>query len=148
VKVVLRQDLETLGNRGDVLDVADGYARNFLIPGGLAIPATAGISRQAQSMRRSRDLKDAKNQQGAEEIARRLVSLTVSIPARAGAEGRLFGSVTSQDIVEAIAAQAGVDIDRHKVLAHEPIRTLGTHQVSVRLHPEVQFQVTLEVVPA
>jgi large subunit ribosomal protein L9 len=148
VKVVLRQDLETLGNRGDVLDVADGYARNFLIPGGLAIPATAGIARQAQSMRRSRDLKDAKNQQGAEEIARRLVSLTVSIPARAGAEGRLFGSVTSQDIVEAIAAQAGVDIDRHKVLAHEPIRTLGTHQVSVRLHPEVQFQVTLEVVPA
>lgn len=148
MKVVLRQDLETLGNRGDVLDVADGYARNFLIPGGLAIPATAGIARQAQSMRRSRDLKDAKNQQGAEEIARRLVSLTVSIPARAGAEGRLFGSVTSQDIVEAIAAQAGVDIDRHKVLAHEPIRTLGTHQVSVRLHPEVQFQVTLEVVPA
>lgn len=143
---MLRADLERIGNRGDILEVADGYARNYLIPQGFAIPASNGIEQQATAMRRSRDLKDAKARQGAEEVARRLVPVVIRVSARAGAEGRLFGSVTTQDLIEAISAQAGVSIDRHRVLPHEPIRSLGMHEVGIRLHPEVQFQVTVEVV--
>lgn len=148
MKVVLRSDLERVGKRGDILDVADGYARNFLIPRGLAIPATNGIEQQASSMRRARDLKDAKDREGAEAIARKLVPMVITIPARSGAEGKLFGSVTSSDLVEAVQAQAGVEIDRHRIVSGEAIKTVGTHEVGVRLHPEVQFQITVEVVPA
>lgn len=148
MKIVLRGDLDRVGKRGDILDVADGYARNYLIPHGLAIPATEGIAEQANSMRRARDLKDAKDREGAEAIARKLVPMVITVPARAGTEGRLFGSVTSHDVVEAVQAQAGVEIDRHNIVSDEAIKSLGTHEVGVRLHPEVQFQITVEVVPA
>ncbi len=146
MKVVLRSDLDRVGKRGDLLDVADGYARNYLIPHGLAIPATDGISQQATAMRRSRDLKDAKDREGAEAVARKLVPMVITIAARSGPEGRLFGSVTHQDVVEAVAAQAGIEIDRHTIVTEDSIKTLGTHEVAVRLHPEVQFQITIEVV--
>jgi large subunit ribosomal protein L9 len=148
MKVVLRSDLDRVGKRGDILDVADGYARNYLIPHGLAIPATDGIEHQANSMRRARDTKDAKDREGAEAIARKLVPMVITIPARAGAEGRLFGSVTTHDVVEAVQGQAGVELDRHRIVTGEPIKSLGTHELAVRLHPEVQFQITVEVVPA
>jgi large subunit ribosomal protein L9 len=148
MRVVLRSDLERVGKRGDILDVADGYARNFLIPQGLAIPATDGIEQQAASMRRARDLRDAKDREGAEAIARKLVPMVITISARAGSEGKLFGSVTPSDVVGAVASQAGVELDRHRIVAAEPIRSVGTHEVGVRLHPEVQFQITIEVVPA
>ncbi len=148
MRVVLRADLERIGKRGDILEVADGYARNYLVPHGLAIPATDNIAAQATAMRRARDLKDSKAREGAEAIARKLVPMVITIPARAGREGRLFGSVTNHDVVEAVAAQAGLDIDRRAIVSDESIKTTGTHQVSVRLHPEVQFQITLEVVPA
>ena len=148
MKIVLRTDLDRVGKRGDLLDVADGYARNYLIPHGFAIPATEGIAEQAGAMRRSRDLKDAKDREGAEAVARKLVPTVITVPARAGTEGRLFGSVTVQDIVEAVRAQAGVELDRHRVVSHEAIKTTGTHELTVRLHPEVQFQITVEVVPA
>lgn len=148
MRVVLRSDLERVGKRGDILDVADGYARNFLIPQGLAIPATDGIEQQAASMRRARDLRDAKDREGAEAIARKLVPMVITISARAGSEGKLFGSVTPSDVVGAVESQAGVELDRHRIVAAEPIRSVGTHEVGVRLHPEVQFQITIEVVPA
>lgn len=144
---MLRSDVPGVGKRGDVVEVSDGYARNNLVPGGMAIPATPGIAAQAASMRRSRDLRDAKDREGAEAIAQRLVPLVFSIPARAGREGRLFGSVTPSDIVEAVEAQAHVELDRHKLLNHEPIRSLGSHEIGVRLHPEVEFQLRVEVVP-
>ena len=146
MRIVLRADMAGIGKRGDIVDVADGHARNFLIPAGKAIVATQGVSGQAASMRRSRDLKDARDREGAEAIAQKLVPIVITIPARAGREGRLFGSVTSSDVVEAVHQQAGVVVDRHRLLDHEPLKTLGTHEISVRLHPEVEFHLTIEVV--
>ncbi|MHB1508293.1 MAG: 50S ribosomal protein L9 [Acidimicrobiales bacterium] len=148
MKLVLRSDVKGLGKRGDIIDVADGHARNRLIPGGEAILATPKIEQQAKAMRRSRDLKDARDREGAETVARKLVPLVIRIPARAGAEGRLFGSVTTQDVVAAVRQQAGVELDRRRLTTDEAIRTLGSHEVGVRLHADVEFRITLEVVPA
>jgi large subunit ribosomal protein L9 len=146
VKVVLRTDIPGVGKRGDITDVSDGFARNYLVPQGRAIVANAGIEDQAASMRRSRDLKDARNREGAETIARKLVPIVFRIESRSGSEGRLFGSVTALDIVEAVNRQAGVELDRRRLVIEEPIKTLGSHEVGVRLHPEVEFRLTLEVV--
>ncbi len=145
MRVVLRADVDGVGKKGDILEVADGFARNFLIPRGHAIKASAGVEAQAAAMRRSRDLKDAKDREGAETVARTLVPLVIKISARAGSEGRLFGSITAQDIVDAVQSQSGVELDRRKLQMDEPIKTVGTHQVAVRLHPDVQFPVTIEV---
>jgi large subunit ribosomal protein L9 len=147
MKVILRSDIAKVGKRGDIIDVSDGYARNFLFPKGLAIKATDGAVQQAASMRRARDLRDAQDRSAAEEVARRLVAKVITIPAKAGTEGRLFGSVTAADIVEAVEKQAGVVIDRRKLLLADPIKSLGSHQVAVRLHSDVEFPVTLDVVP-
>ena len=144
-RIVLRADVDGVGKKGDVLEVADGYARNFLIPKGHAIKATPGVQKQAAAMRRSRDLKDAKDRESAEVVARTLVPVTFKIAARAGAEGKLFGSVTAMDIVEAVQKQSGVQLDRRRVHLDEPIKTVGVHEVPIRLHPEVQFRVTVEV---
>lgn len=148
MRVVLRTDLAGVGVRGDLVDVADGFARNYLVPNGKAIVASDGITAQAASMRRARDLRDASDREGAQTVAQRLVPLVISIGARAGRGGRLFGSVTAQDIVEAVEAQSGVALDRHKLLSHEPIKELGIHEVGVRLHPDVEFSLTIEVVEA
>ena len=145
MKVVLREAVAGLGKRGDIIDVSTGHARNFLIPQALAIPATPGIEAQADSMRRSRMLRDAKDREAAEEIAKHLVSRTISIPARADGD-RLFGSVTAGDVAAAIHEQAGVDIDRRKLRLDDAIKELGSYQVVVQLHSDVQFPVTVEVV--
>jgi large subunit ribosomal protein L9 len=148
MKVVLRSDTIGVGKRGDIVDVSDGFARNFLIPGGSAIAATDGIAAQAQSMRRARDFRDVKDREAAESVAQKLVPMTITIAARAGREGRLFGSITAQDIVDAVETQAGVVVDRHKLQSHDAIKTTGTHEVRVRLHPDVEFQLAIEVVPS
>lgn len=148
MKVVLRSDVPNLGKRGDVRDVADGYARNFLFPKGHAIRANSGIAQQAETMRRAREVRDAHDRQAAETIARTLVQKVIRVPMRAGPEGRLFGSVTTTTIAEAISEQTGVEIDRYRLVLHEPIKALGTHEVPVRLHAEVEFPVTVEVVRA
>lgn len=146
MKVILRTDVNDLGKRGDILDVADGYARNYLVPKGMAIKASVGATSQAQAMRRARDLRDAQDRSAAEEIATTLVSKVVTVPARAGSEGRLFGSVTAADLVEAIEAQTSVRIDRKQLRLDEPLKSLGTHSVPVKLHADVEFPVTVEVV--
>lgn len=146
MKVVLRADVDGVGKKGDILSVADGYARNFLIPKGRAMKATAGVEAQAGAMRRSRDVKDARDREGAEAVARTLVPLVIRIPARSGNEGKLFGSVTAADVVAAVAAQAGVDLDRRRLHIESPIRTLGAHEVPVRLHADVEFRLNVEVV--
>jgi large subunit ribosomal protein L9 len=148
MRVVLRSDVSGVGKRGDITEVADGYARNFLVPEGLAIVATEGIAEQAAAMRRSRDLKDARDREGAEAIARKLVPIVIRVEARAGNEGRLFGSVTTSHVVVAVCSMAWLELDRRKLSIDEPIRTVGTHEVGVRLHPEVEFRLTLEVVGA
>ncbi len=146
MKVILRADVNGVGKRGDICDVADGYARNFLVPRGLAMKAAAGATAQAASMRRSRDVKDAADRAAAEEIATKLVPTRIAVTARAGTEGRLFGSITAHDVVEAVAAQTGIALDRRALRMDEPIKSLGEHSVPVRLHTEVEFPVTLDVV--
>ncbi len=146
-KVILRSDVKGLGKRGDIVDVADGFARNYLVPRNLAMPAAEGTVAQAASMRRARDLRDAKDRAAAETIARELVSKTITITAKSHGE-RLFGSVSSADVSDAIAAQTGVTLDRRQVNLVEPIKALGAHEASIRLHADVQFTVNVNVVPA
>jgi large subunit ribosomal protein L9 len=145
MRVVLRTDLAEVGKRGDICEVADGFARNYLLPKGHAIPATGKVESQAQAMRRARDLRDAKDREAAEVVARRLVAAVIRVTARAGTEGRLFGSVTAADVAEAVLAQTGVELDRRKIHLEEPIKSLGSHEVPVKLHPEVEFRITIEV---
>jgi large subunit ribosomal protein L9 len=144
--VILRSDVAKLGRKGDVLDVSDGYARNYLVPKGLALRASDGALNQAAAMRRSRDLKEAKDREGAEEVARRLTPAVIRIPARAGTEGRLFGSVTAADVAEAVLVQTGVTVDRRRIHLEEPIKSLGMHDVPLRLHAEVEAHLQVEVV--
>lgn len=145
MRVVLRSDLEGIGKRGDVVEVADGHARNYLLPSGHAFPATAKVLDQASKMRRARDVADERARQAAESIAQQLVPVTISITTRVGRNGRLFGSVTAAEIVAAVEAQTGVALDRHKLVIRDPIRSVGTHEVGVRLHPDVEFAITIEV---
>jgi large subunit ribosomal protein L9 len=148
MRVVLRSDVDNLGKRGDIREVADGYARNFLLPKGHAIVAGSGVDAQATAMRRARDRRDARDREAAELVARQLVPKVISIPARAGAEGKLFGSVTAADVVAAVAEQTGIDLDRRRLHLGEAIRSLGVHQVPVKLHADVEFPVTIDVVRA
>jgi large subunit ribosomal protein L9 len=146
VKLVLRTDVDQVGKKGDIVDVADGYGRNFLVPKGLAFLATDGVVDQAARMRRGRDQRDASDRAAAEEIARTLVPQVVTIAHRAGGEGKLFGSVTANEVAEAVTAQTGIEIDRRKLHLDEPIKMVGTHLVPAKLHSEVEFPITVEVV--
>ncbi|MGZ4679806.1 MAG: 50S ribosomal protein L9 [Ilumatobacteraceae bacterium] len=145
MRVILRSDRKGLGKRGDIVEVADGHARNFLLPHGHALIATDGSVSQAASMRRSRDLRDAQDRESAQTIASTLVSKIITITAKSGPEGRLFGSVTLADVAHAVEEQTKVVIDR-KQLHTEPIKTLGTHTVIAKLHSDVEFPITVEVV--
>lgn len=145
MQVVLRTDVADLGKKGDVIDVADGYARNYLVPRGLAMKASKGAAQQATVMRRSRDVKDARERGAAEEVATKLVPKVITLTSRAGSEGKLFGSVTTSDVADAVLAQTGIELDRRKLHLDEPIREVGTHRVTVRLHSDVEFPVTVEV---
>jgi large subunit ribosomal protein L9 len=146
MRVVLRTDVDNLGKRGDIREVADGFARNFLLPKGHAIVAGSGVEAQAASMRRARDRRDAKDRESAEMVARQLVAAVIRIPARAGPEGKLYGSVTSADVAAAVTEQTGIELDRRRMHLEDPIRALGTHEVPVKLHADVEFRITVEVV--
>lgn len=145
MKVILRSNVEGVGYTGDVVEVANGYAQNFLMPKGLAMRATEGAVSQAAAMKRSRDLQDLKQREVAEEAAQRLEAVSISIEARVGQDDQLYGSVTTSDIAEAVQAQTGIELDRRNMSLEEPIRQVGTHQVEMRLHPEVRAQLTVEV---
>ena len=146
MKVILSDDVEKLGRKGDVVTVADGYARNFLVPKGLAMIASKGSLKQAEMMQKARAEKDQRDKEIAAAKVATLASTPVYISARAGEEGRLFGSVTKSDVARAIEDQLEEVIDRHNIRLDDPIRTLGTHQVEVHLHPEVNALVTVEVI--
>ena len=149
MKVVLRADVSGVGKKGDIVDVADGFARNYLVPRGQALVASSGIEAQANSMRRARDIKDGREREAAEQVARTLVPAVITLKAKTtGSQGRLFGSITTTDIAEAVLAQTGVALDKRNLHLAESIRTLGTHQVQVKLHSDVQFPVTLDVAKA
>ena len=146
MKLVLRSDIDGVGKKGDIVEVTNGFGRNYLIPKGFAMKATQGVEDQAQAMRRSRDVKDTADRGAAEEIAKTLVPAVITITAKASGEGKLFGSVTEIDVVKAVEAQTGVVLDRHAISMDEHIKTVGSHSVPAKLHSDVQFQITLEVV--
>jgi large subunit ribosomal protein L9 len=145
MNVILREDIAGVGRRGDIVTVADGHARNYLLPRGLALVASAGAIQQANSMRRARDLREANDRAAAHTVAEALTARSFTVKAKAGNEGRLFGSVTTADIVSALTAQAGVTLDRKKIVA-QPIRTTGAHTALVRLHADVECTIKLSVV--
>ncbi len=148
MQVLLRDDVEGLGKKGDIVEVAAGHARNYLVPKGLAIKATVRTETQAEAMRRARDIRDAADRAAAEEVATGLVPKVINIAARAGEEGRLFGSVTTADVAEAVERQTGIAIDRHQLRLDVPIKEVGTHSVHAKLHADVEFAITVEITPA
>lgn len=145
MKLILRADRKGVGKRGDIVDVSDGFARNYLLPKGLAIKASDGAVAQASAMRKARDLRDSQDRESAQTIASALVSKTITIAVKAGAEGRLFGSVTAADVAAAVEAQAKIALDRRK-LHVEHIKSLGNYSVTAKLHHDVEFPISIEVV--
>jgi large subunit ribosomal protein L9 len=144
MNVLLRSDIDGVGKRGDIIDVSGGFARNHLLPAGKAIVASAGVESQAAAMRRSRDLRDARDRESSETVARALVGNTITIPARATGE-RLFGSISAADIVRQVEVKTGAVIDRKDLVLTEPIKTIGEHSVRVELVGGVVFDLTVDV---
>jgi|SRR5215211_6870951 len=147
MKVILQKTVERLGDPGDLADVADGYARNFLIPRGLAIRAEKGAIRHAESLKRAHETRTTARKGEYEALAARLIREPILVRARAGEEGKLFGSVTAADVVAAVSSQAGLTIDRKDVHLDEPIRSVGTHEVRVHLFADVDPVLTVDVQP-
>jgi large subunit ribosomal protein L9 len=137
-----------LGAPGDVVDVKDGYGRNYLLPNNLATAWTKGGEKQVASIKRARQVREVRDVESAQQIKSSLEGLTVKIPARAGETGRLFGAVTVTDVVEAISAAGGPSVDKRKVTIVNAIKTLGSHEVEVRVHPEALANLTVSVVKA
>ena len=145
MEVILREDIERLGNRGQVVKVADGYARNFLLPKRLAVAATDANRKIVEQERQAHLRREAKQKGEAEDLSKLLSGVTVTIAQKAGENDQLFGSVTSKDVADALAAK-NFTIDRRKVLLDEPIKQLGEFKVPVRLHKDVTAEVTVQVV--
>ena len=145
MKILLRADVDNLGKKGDLVEVADGYARNYLVPRGLAMKATSGIRSQSDAMRRNREARDRREREAAQAVAALFEGRTIAMKARAGAEGKLFGSITSVDIAEAVEKQTGAEIDRRKIELAEPLKELGGFDLPVRLHPDVVANLHVEV---
>jgi large subunit ribosomal protein L9 len=144
MEIILREDVENLGSRGQLVKVAAGYARNFLLPKKLGVPATDSNRKIVEQESQAHLRKDAKLKSEAEDLAKLLGTVTVSIARKAGESDQLFGSVTSGDVADALAAQKYV-IDRRKIQLEEPIKTLGEHKVTVRTHKEVSVEITVNV---
>lgn len=147
MQVILKQEVANLGDAGDIVKVKPGYGRNFLIPRGLAIPATEGSMRQADHQRRVAEAIRRKNLSGARELKEKLEGTAVSIRRETGEDDKLFGSVTNRDIAEALSAE-GLEVDRRSIVLDEPIRSIGLFTVPVRLHREVTANVRVYVIRA
>ncbi len=144
MEVILREDIDRLGNRGQVVKVADGYARNFLLPKRLAVAATDANRKIVEQERQAHLRREAKQKSEAEDLSKMLTGVTVTIAQKAGENDQLFGSVTSKDVADALAAK-NFTIDRRKVLMDEPIKQLGEFKIPVRLHKDVTAEVTVQV---
>jgi len=145
VQVLLRRDVKGIGRRGDIVTVSSGHARNYLIPNGLAVEATDGAVEQAATVKKSRAVREAADRESARAIATAFAETPLVISAKAGATGKLFGSVTAADIVEAVERQFHVVVERKHVSIEHPIREVGTHQVSVALFADVRGTLNVEV---
>ena len=145
MQVILKQDVDGLGMRGDVVSVADGYFRNYLFPQGLGYKATKGAEAEAQAMRKASAAKNEANRAEADKVAASLVPQVIAISAKTDDGGTLFGSVSAADIAAAVLDQTGHEIDRRAFQLDAPIKTLGSHMVMTNIHSQVQFPVTVEV---
>jgi large subunit ribosomal protein L9 len=146
MKLILTQEVSGVGGPGDVVEVRDGYGRNYLIPQGFAIRWTRGGEKQIATIRRAREVREIRDVAQAKDVASALSTLRVTLPSRAGEGGRLFGSVTASDVADAVKAAGGPNLDRRRIELPHPIKTVGTHHVGVRLHPEVMAAIDVEVV--
>jgi len=146
MKLILTQEVSNLGGPGDVVEVKDGYGRNYLLPRGAAMRWTRGAEKQIDSIKKAREVRDVRDVTHADEIKSQLEGLTVRLPAQAGTSGRLFGAVTVSDIVAAVKSAGGPDIDKRRIQVGNPIKTLGSHQVTIKVHDDVVATVTLDVV--
>jgi len=148
MKLILTQEVTGLGGPGEVVEVKDGYGRNYLVPRGLAIAWTKGGEKQIATIKRAREVRDIADLGRVDEVKSQLESLSVKLPVRAGEGGRLFGSVTVADIVAAVSRAGGPQIDKRRIELGAPIKTVGAHRVTVKLHPEVSATLALDVVAA
>ena len=148
MKLILQQEVSGLGAAGDVVEVKDGYGRNYLIPRGAAIRWTRGAEKQIESIRRARESREIRDVSTAEQVQTQLERLDVSLQVRAGEAGRLFGAVTPADIAGAVKSSGGPEVDKRRIEVGNPIKTLGVHQVSIRLHDDVSATINLNVVPS
>jgi large subunit ribosomal protein L9 len=145
MKLILTQEVTGLGSPGDVVEVAGGYGRNYLVPRRLAMRWTRGAEKQIDMIKRGRSAREIRGLDDAKQVAGQLEGLSVRLTTRAGASGRLFGSVSPSDIAEAVRAAGGPELDRRRIEITNPIKTVGSHQVRVRLHPEVSAAVDVEI---
>jgi large subunit ribosomal protein L9 len=146
MKLILTQEVASLGAPGDVVEVKDGFGRNYLMPRGLAIRWTRGAEKQIESIKKARSVREVRDLDDAAEIQQRLEALTVRIAAQAGSSGRLFGAVSVADIVDAVKSAGGPDIDKRRIQMSSPVKTVGSHQVTVKVHDDVTATLNLEVV--
>ncbi|MGV9265859.1 50S ribosomal protein L9 [Kitasatospora sp. NPDC003701] len=148
MKIILTHEVPGLGSAGEVVEVKDGYARNFLVPRGFAIRWTKGGQKDVDAIRRARKIHEIQTLEAANEVKGKLEGVQVKLAVRSGEAGRLFGSVTQADVVEAIKAAGGPVVDKRAVAIASPIKTVGTHKVSVKLHADVQANLDVAVVAA
>lgn len=148
MKLILISDVTDLGRRGDVVDVAEGYARNFLLPRQKAVRANEGAMAHAEKVRDARVESERRARDQAEALATQLVGTRVVLAAQAGDEGKLYGSISVQDVIEGIRRFTGLELDRSTVVLDNPIKAIGLHEIQIKLHPEIEFPLTLDVIPA
>ena len=148
MKLILTQEVAGLGDAGDIVEVKDGYGRNYLLPRGLAIGWTRGGEKQVTQIKRARKSREIRNLDHAKEVKAEIEALTVNVPAKAGDSGKLFGSVTNTDVMNAIKAAGGPLVEKRNVQISAPIKKTGSHTVAIDLHPDVVARETIEVVPS
>jgi large subunit ribosomal protein L9 len=148
MRIILQREIQKLGVPGDIVEVKDGYARNYLLPRGLAIPASKGAVKHAERLREAHDTRMEKSRAEARDLVAQLSKTRLRVVSKAGEDGKLFGSVTAQHLADELSEAVGQPIDRRRIHLDEPIRSLGTHEVEVHVHPEMGAKVTVEVVQA
>ena len=148
MKLILTHEIDGLGAPGDIVEVKDGYGRNFLVPRGLALPWSRGGEKQIVAIKRARDARSIRDLDHANEVKNQLAALSVKLEVRAGDTGRLFGAVTASDIVDAVTTAGGPALDKRSVRLDEAIKTVGSHSVTVALHPDVDAELEVDVVPS
>lgn len=148
MKLILTQAVDGLGEAGDIVTVKDGYGRNYLLPNGVAIGWTKGADKQITQIKRARDAREIRGLEHAQEVKEQIEGLNIQLPVRAGEQGKLFGSVTVADIAGAIRSAGGPLVEKRSITVSRPIKSVGHHKVSIRLHPEVAVSADINVVAA